>query len=109
MTTPHPGNATSDAKLQIDQVYSCDDAAAIVVVRCIRGPVRLGARFQRIQDTPAPVNLELTQILAHGHLVDALDPVHTALVTLQGTGTCCLRTGNTALGWQTIQGCNPPS
>jgi hypothetical protein len=100
---------TFDVKLEIHQVYSCDNATAIVVVRCVQGPVRLGARFHRIQHTEAPINLELTQILAYGHPLDALDPVHAALVTLQGTGTCCLGTGSTALDWQTIQGGNPPS
>jgi hypothetical protein len=109
MTTIDPGGVTPDAELQIDRVRHRDDATAVVVVRCIRGPVRLGARFRRVQGTAAPVDLELTRILVHGRAVDVLGPAHTALVTLRGTGTYRLRTGDATLGWQTIQGGNPSS
>jgi hypothetical protein len=111
MTNPNPRNAALDAQLQIDHIQSCDDVAGLVAVRCIRGPVRLRARFHRIQDTPASIDLELTRILFYGHLVDTLDPGHTALVRLQGTGIHHLepKTDDPAFCWPVIQGINPPS
>lgn len=110
MTNPRPA-APLDAQLQIYRIHSCDDAAAVVVVRCVHGPVRLCARFHRIRDTPAPIDLELTQILVYGRPVEALYPVHTALVTLQGTGMHHLEpeTNDPALRHPVIQGTNPPS
>ncbi|MFB9831371.1 hypothetical protein [Actinoallomurus acaciae] len=108
MATIEPGGA-ADVELQIDQVRRRDDAAATAVVRCVRGPVRLGARFRRIQGVEAPVDLELTRILVLGRPVDVLDSGRTALVTLQGTGTYRLRTGDPTLGWQIVQGGDPSS
>ncbi|WP_441249024.1 hypothetical protein [Kitasatospora sp. McL0602] len=64
-------------------------AEATVTVRCMLGPVRRGARFDRIRDSAEAIDLELTQILAYRRSVEELDPVHTALVTLRGTGVVC--------------------
>jgi hypothetical protein len=110
MTQPlDPGSRTTEVELQIDQVTVVNPAEATATVRCIRGPVRLGARFDRIRDSAAAIDLELTQILAYvGLSVDELDPVHTALVTLQGTGVDLLTSANPHSGWQAILGINPP-
>ncbi|WP_395292976.1 hypothetical protein ACF9IK_04770 [Kitasatospora hibisci] len=106
MTPKHP---RIDAELQIDGIRGTEEDKATVVVRCIRGPVRLGARFHRIRDTAVPIDLELTEILFYERPVDELDPSHTALVTLRGAGTPLLLSGNNAHGWKIIQGANPSS
>jgi hypothetical protein len=94
------------AELQIDQVQAADGTQATAVVRCIRGPVHLGAYFFRDPDQES-INLQLTRIVCLGRPMDELDPAHTALVTLRGTGADRLRPGNTTAGWQIIQGSNP--
>ncbi|MER5891345.1 hypothetical protein ABT160_46775 [Streptomyces sp. NPDC001941] len=104
MTPEHP---RIDAELQIDDIRGTEEAKATVVVRCIRGPVRLGARFHHIRDTMMRIDLELTEILFYGRLVDEIDPSHTALVTLRGGGTSLLVSGDKAHGWKIIQGENP--
>ncbi|MFJ8443372.1 hypothetical protein [Kitasatospora griseola] len=106
MTPEHP---RINAELQIDGIRGTEEDKATVVVRCIRGPVRLGARFHRIRDTAVPIDLELTEILLYERPVDELDPAHTALVTLRGTGTPLLVSGNKAHGWKIIQGENTSS
>ncbi|MFF1874807.1 hypothetical protein [Kitasatospora herbaricolor] len=106
MTPEHP---RINAELQIDGIRGTEEDRATVVVRCIRGPVRLGARFHRIRDTAVPIDLELTEILLYGRPVDELDPAHTALVTLRGAGTPLLVSGDKAHGWKIIQGENPSS
>ncbi|MEV8098663.1 hypothetical protein [Kitasatospora sp. NPDC085879] len=106
MTPEHP---RIDAELQIDDVRGTDEDKATAVVRCVRGPVRLGARFDRIRDTAVPIDLELAEILFYGRPVNELDPSHTALVTLRGAGTPLLVSGNKAHGWKIIQGANPSS
>lgn len=94
------------AELQIDQVQTADGTHAPAVVRCIRGPVHLGAHFFQVRDQES-IDLQLTRIVCLGRPVDALDPAHTALVTLRGTDADRLRPGNTTAGWQIIQGSNP--
>jgi len=101
------GRLPIDAELQIDHVRRLEEDEVTVAVRCIRGPVRLSARFHHIRDMSTPIDLELTGILFYGRRVDELDPVCTALVTLRGTGTLLLTKGSTARGWQVIQGTNP--
>ncbi|MER6100463.1 hypothetical protein ABT154_32370 [Streptomyces sp. NPDC001728] len=110
MTEPiHPGGHVVKVELQIDQVTVVNPAEATATVRCILGPVRLGARFGHIRDSAEVIDLELTQILAYfGRSVDELDPVHTALVTFQGTGVQHLTSATQRSGWQAIQGVNPP-
>ncbi|MFI7597780.1 hypothetical protein [Actinoplanes sp. NPDC049681] len=98
-----------DVELQIDDVRSVDGSRAAVVVRCLRGPARIGARFHRIVGSGAPIDLRLAGIEFYRRPVEQLDPAHTALVDLVGSGTAELRTGDTARGWQTIQGSNPPA
>ena len=110
MTEPlNPGSHTAEVELQIDQVTIMSPAEATATVRCILGPVRRGARFDRIRDSTGAIDLELTQILAHfGRSFDELDPAHTALVTLQGTGVQLLTSATPRSDWQAIQGINPP-
>ncbi|MGW5677959.1 hypothetical protein ACWEV4_23235 [Streptomyces sp. NPDC003860] len=107
--TMTPEHSRIDAELQIDDIRGTEEDRAAVVVRCIRGPVRLGARFHRIRGTAVSIDLELAEILFYGRPVDELDPSHTALVTLHGAGTPLLVSGNKAHGWKIIQGANPSS
>ncbi|MGW4891377.1 hypothetical protein ACWEQL_03790 [Kitasatospora sp. NPDC004240] len=106
ITPEHP---RIDAELQIDDIHGTGEDKTTVVVRCIQGPVRLGARFHRIRDTAVPIDLKLTEILFYGRPVDELDSAHTALVTLRGAGTPLLVSGDKAHGWEIIQGANPSS
>ncbi|MFI6360733.1 hypothetical protein ACIBJF_51455 [Streptomyces sp. NPDC050743] len=110
MTEPiYPGGHIAAVELQIDQVTAMTPSEATATVRCILGPVRLGARFNHIRDSAEVIDLELTQIHAYfGRSVDELDPVHTALVTLQGAGVQLLTSATPGSGWQSIQGVNPP-
>ncbi len=96
-----------EAELQVHGVQSIDETSATVVVRCIRGPVRLRARFRRIRDAEVSIDLEVTRILCYGRPVDTLDVVYSALVTLRGTGTGELRSASHVGGRQVIQGSNP--
>lgn len=110
MTEPlYPGSHAAQVELQIDKVTIVNPTEATATVRCILGPVRRGARFDHISDSAEAVDLELTQILAHfGRPVDELDPVHTALVSLRGTGVQLLTSATPHSRWQTIRGINPP-
>lgn len=109
MTEPlNPGSHVVEVELEIDQVTIVDPAEATATVRCILGPVRRGARFDHIRDAAEAIDLELTQILAYGRSVEELDPVHTAHVTLRGTGVQLLASAIPRSGWQVIQGTNPP-
>ncbi|MEV7930647.1 MULTISPECIES: hypothetical protein [unclassified Kitasatospora] len=103
-----PGSHTAEVELQIDQVTIVNSAEAMATVRCILGPVRRGARFDHIRDSAEAIDLELTQILAYfGRSVDELDPVHTGLATLRGTGVQLLTSAAPHSGWQAIRGTNP--
>ncbi|MFE0422086.1 hypothetical protein [Streptomyces sp. NPDC058953] len=96
-------------ELQIDEVRSASAVEATATVRCILGPVRRGARFTLVGDPAQAVDLQLVRIEAWGsRFVEELDPVHTALVTLRGTGIRLLRSGAPHSGWQSIRGVNPP-
>ncbi|QMU76940.1 hypothetical protein GXW83_15665 [Streptacidiphilus sp. PB12-B1b] len=102
----NPGSQVVEVELQIDQVTIVNRAEATATVRCILGPVRCGAHFDRIRDSAEAIDLELTQILAYGRRsVDELDPVYTALVTLRGTGVQLLTSAISH--WQVIRGTNP--
>lgn len=94
-------------ELQIDQVTVVTATEANATVRCTVGPIRRGARFDHIRDAVETIGLELTQILAYHRSVEELDPVHTALVTLQGQGVRHLTSANPGARWQVIQGTNP--
>ncbi|KQV11992.1 MULTISPECIES: hypothetical protein [unclassified Kitasatospora] len=111
MTEPiNPGSHVVEVELQIDQVIIMGPAEATATVRCTLGPVRCGARFDRIRDSADAIDLELTQILAYlRHPVEELDPVHTALVSLRGTGVRLLTSVAPGSRWQVIRGTNPPS
>ncbi|AWZ08905.1 MULTISPECIES: hypothetical protein [unclassified Streptomyces] len=103
------GSHVVEVELQIDQVTIVSSAEVTATVRCMLGPVRCGARFDRIRDSAEAIDLELMQILAYfGRPVRELDPVHTALVTLRGTGIQLLTSATPRFGWQTIRGTNPP-
>ncbi|MGY0460286.1 hypothetical protein ACW14Y_08460 [Kitasatospora sp. cg17-2] len=97
-----------EVEIAIDQVTTVTPTEATATVRCMVGPVRLGARFDRIRDSRAAVDLELTQILAYRRPVEELDPVHTALVTLRGAGVRHLTSSTRGTGWQVVRGTNPP-
>lgn len=97
-----------ETELQIDRIDAADTVKATVVVRCLRGPVRLGARFHRIRGAADAIDLELTNIVCYGRPVGELDASHTAIVTLRGTGARHLTPGTPADGWQVIRGTNPP-
>jgi hypothetical protein len=97
-----------EVELAIDQVAIVNPAEATATVRCMVGPVRCGARFDRIHDSAEAIDLELTQILAYHRSVEELDPVHTALVTLRGTGVRLLTSATPRSRWQAIRGTNPP-
>jgi hypothetical protein len=108
MTEPlNPGNCVAEVELAIDQVTIVNPTKATATVRCMLGPVRCGARFGHIRDSAEAINLELTQILAYHRSVEELDPVHTALVTLQGTGVQLLASATPGSRWQAIKGTNP--
>ncbi|MET8075273.1 hypothetical protein [Streptomyces sp. NPDC005303] len=99
-----------DAELQIHEVRGAGATEATVVVRCLRGPVRLGARFSLVRDTRAPIDLTVTSIVRYGRPDHAIDPVHSGLVTLQGTGVHELSPTIGEAGrqvMQVIQGDNP--
>ncbi|MFB7378704.1 hypothetical protein ACFC6U_16525 [Kitasatospora purpeofusca] len=97
-----------EVEIAIAQVTTVTPTEATATVRCMLGPVRLGARFDRIGGSTAAVDLELTQILRYGRPVEELDPVHTALVTLRGTGVRHLTSSTPGTGWQLVRGTNPP-
>ena len=82
---------TGDAELQIHAVRCATATEVTVVVRCLRGPVRLGARFSLVRDTRAPIDLTVTSIVRYNHPDRTVDPGHSALVTLRGTGAQELR------------------
>lgn len=109
MTQTHsPSSYSIDVELQIDQVNIVDATQATATVRCLRGPVRCGARFDQISASVEAIDLELTRILFYGRPTEELDPAHTALVTLHGTGARLLTSGTSATGWQVLRGTNPP-
>ncbi|MGW2282045.1 hypothetical protein [Streptomyces sp. NPDC001770] len=110
MTEPlASGSHAAEVELVIDQFNLVGPAEATATVRCVLGPVRLGARFDRIIDSTETVDLELTQILAYfGRAVEELDPVHTAFVTLHGTGVRLLVPAAAGSRRPVIQGTNPP-
>ncbi|MFE3527068.1 hypothetical protein ACFXOD_36975 [Streptomyces sp. NPDC059161] len=101
------GSHPVEVELAIDQVTVVNMAEATATVRCLLGPVRRGARFDRIHDSAGAIDLELTQILAYHRSVEELDPVHTALVTLRGTGVQLLTSATPRSRWQAIRGSNP--
>ncbi|MFJ2864035.1 hypothetical protein [Kitasatospora sp. NPDC087314] len=108
MTEPlNTGSHAVEVELAIDQVTIVSPAEATATVRCMLGPVRLGTRFDRIRDSAEAIDLELTQILAYHRSVEELDPVHTALVTLRGTGVQLLTSATPRSRWQSIRGTNP--
>ncbi|SEE22830.1 hypothetical protein SAMN05216532_7413 [Streptomyces sp. 2231.1] len=55
-------------------------------VRCLRGPVRRGARFNSLSNSAQALDLTLTQAVVYGHRVAQLDTGLTAFVTLRGEG-----------------------
>ncbi|MCB5167636.1 hypothetical protein LG634_22745 [Streptomyces bambusae] len=76
---------TPDPELLVGHLRSLDGDEAVAAVRCLSGPVRLGARFHRILGTGTGA----------------------ALATLRGTGVHLLRTGDPSAGRQTVLGTDP--
>ena len=104
---PSPDGGDSSVELQIARVIVASLEQATVNVRCLRGPVRCGARFDRLHGSARALGLTLTQAVVHGHRVAQLDTGLTAFVTLRGEGVQRLVTGTLASGWQVIRGANP--
>ncbi|MGW6256891.1 hypothetical protein [Streptomyces sp. NPDC055085] len=104
---PSPGRDSSSVELQIDRVVVASLEQATVSVRCLRGPVRRGARFDRLRGSAQAIELRLTQAVVYGHRMAALDTGLTAFVTLRGQGVEQLRSGTVPSGWQVIEGGNP--
>ena len=105
--TPGPGSCRSSVELQIDRVIVASFEKATVSVRCLRGPVRRGARFNRLSGSAQAIDLTLTQAVVYGHRVAELDTGLTAFVALRGEGVQRLKSGTSTSGWQVIQGVNP--
>lgn len=103
---------TVDAELQIHELWRADATEATAVVRCLRGPVRLGARFSRVRDTGAPIDLTVTSIVRYSRPDHTIDPAHSGPVTLQGTGVRELSPTIAETGRRpvmpVVQGDNPP-
>ncbi|WP_328917268.1 MULTISPECIES: hypothetical protein [unclassified Streptomyces] len=105
---PNPGGYAAEVELEIDQFTVVNPHEATAAVRCVLGPVRRGARFDRVRESAEAIDLELTRIVVYGRSVDELDPVHTAFVALRGTGVQLLTRATPRSGRQAIQGANPP-
>jgi hypothetical protein len=101
------GSRCSSVELQIDRVIVASLEQATVSVRCLRGPVRRSARFNRLSGLVQAIELTLTQALVYGHRVAQPDTGLTAFVTLRGQGVQRLKSGSLASGWQVIEGANP--
>ncbi|MEU1412045.1 hypothetical protein [Streptomyces sp. NPDC005731] len=104
---PSPGSCRSSVELQIDRVIVTSLEKATVSVRCLRGPVRPGARFNRLNGSARALDLTLTQAVVYGHRVAELDTGLTALVTLRGEDVQRLMSAPATSGGQVIQGANP--
>ncbi|MER6223587.1 hypothetical protein ABT189_24015 [Streptomyces sp900105755] len=105
--TPSPDSCRSDVELQIERIIVASLEQATVNVRCLRGPVRRGARFNRLSGSAQPLDLTMTEALVYRHRVPALDTGLTAFVTLRGKGVQHLVSGTLAAEGQIIQGTNP--
>ncbi|MET9082724.1 hypothetical protein ABZX77_12640 [Streptomyces sp. NPDC004237] len=103
---PNPETCHSGVELQIERVIVASLEQATVNVRCLRGPVRRGARFNRLSGSAQALDLTLTQAVVYGHRVPALDTGLTAFVTLRGQGVQHLTSSTLASGSQVIQGTN---
>lgn len=105
--SPTPSSCRSHVELQIERVIVASLEQATVNVRCLRGPVRRGARFNQLSGSAQAIDLTLTQALVYGHRVAALDTGLTAFVTLRGEDVQRLISAPAASGGQVIQGANP--
>lgn len=105
--TPGPGSRRDGVELQIDRVLGANEVQATVTVRCLRGPVRLNARFSRFRPSAQALDLKLTRAVVYRLSAAELGAGLTALVTLRGEGVQYLRSGTPASGWQVVQGANP--
>lgn len=84
------------ARVVVHHVARAEDGRVSCVVRCTAGSVRPGTVF----DTAAspggagtPVAVRVTALLRYGRAADLLDPPHSALLDLDGTGLHHLREG----------------
>ena len=103
---PSPGSCRSSVELQIERVIVASSEQATVTVRCLRGPVRRGARFNRLGGSVQALDLKLTQVVVYGHRVAHLDTGLTATVTLRGEGVRHLSSRTLASRSQVIHGAN---
>ncbi|NEA63965.1 hypothetical protein [Streptomyces sp. SID12488] len=104
---PGPGSRRSSVELRIERVIVASLEQATVHVRCLRGPVRRGVRFNRLSGSAQAIDLALTQAVVYGHRVAELDTGLTAFVTLRGQGVQHLKSGTLASRSQVIEGTNP--
>ncbi|MGY5049920.1 hypothetical protein ACWDE0_30630 [Streptomyces sp. 900105755] len=104
---PGYDSCRSGVELQIERVIVAALEQATVHVPCLRGPVRRGARFNRLSGSAQAVDLTLTEAHVYGHRVPALDTGLTAFVMRRGKGVQHLGPATQASGWQIIQGTNP--
>ena len=105
--SPSPGSCPSSVELQIVRVIAASLEQATVNVRCLRGPVRRGARFNRLSGSAQAIGLTMTQAVVYGHRVAELDTGLTAFVTLRGKGVQHLKSDTLASRSQVIEGANP--
>ncbi|MFF4114801.1 hypothetical protein ACFY0P_15190 [Streptomyces sp. NPDC001714] len=101
---PSPDNCRNRVELQILRVIVASLEQATVNVRCLRGPVRRGARFTCLSGSAQALDLTLTQAVVYGHRVAELDTGLTAFVTLRGKDVQRLVSATPASGGQVIEG-----
>ncbi|MEU6816114.1 hypothetical protein [Streptomyces sp. NPDC046860] len=81
------------------QIYSCEpdgSEAAICIVRCVGGIVRVGQNFYFSASTPGVdvhSPMRLNEIIRYEKPVDFMDPPHSAKVYISGAGVARLEHG----------------
>ncbi len=92
---------TDTAALLITDVEVVTDQTLVAVARCL-ARVRIGARFQQIQDAVQSIDLTVTEIHRYpGIQTEEIDPPHAARITLTGSGAGLIHPG------RRIHGVNP--
>lgn len=89
-----------EVELQVAAVEHISPNECRCAVRNIRGVASLGMRFRAAPSRAMEV--ELTEILWYGRLVDQLDEAHTGKVTLVGSGAGDIRPDDVLLGLEAL-------
>ncbi|MGW2208212.1 hypothetical protein [Streptomyces sp. NPDC001781] len=84
-------NGIDAAGLQVWSVEEKTLDTAVCVVRCVGDIVRVGQKFQEVQEFMGP--LTLVRILRYQKDVDFVDPPHSAKVHLSGAAVSVLERG----------------